>query len=69
MKVWVLESGCYEQRCVAGIYTSAEIAMACCNKRWKWIYDKKLNIWTNNQDWDDFCELSEHEIIESVTVK
>lgn len=28
MKVWVAESGCYEQRYISGVYATAEAAMA-----------------------------------------
>lgn len=36
MRVWLYESGCYEQRGVDGVYATAEAAMAANpSKRWK----------------------------------
>lgn len=78
MRVFMAERGVYENRGVAGLYDSAERAMADNpGKEWTktvwttypdWPDLKNIVHWTswdNHLDWDDACSITELEIIEA----
>lgn len=75
MKVYVVERGCYEERYVAGIYSSVEAALAAhplpregVNKGpgsaerpggWQSTGDGR---WSNGLDWDEAESITEMEV-------
>lgn len=68
MVVYVLETGCYEQRGIMGIYASAESAMAAHNPtpgRTRGDYTWKQSgdgCWTFSADWDDAADVTEWQV-------
>lgn len=55
MKVWILESGVYDDRYVSGVFDSPESAMAYWEAlhprhRPKWKFER--DSWTNQYDWE-----------------
>lgn len=77
MKVYVLETGCYENRYVSGIYDSPERAMAAADGKWtkttwnigvpksgeEW-HDRPRVSWDNDLDWDSAASVSEFDLEE-----
>lgn len=70
MKVYVLETGVYENRGVSGIFDSAERAMAAAGGKWtkrtSFEDNGTVNVdWENDQDWDSAASVSEYELTDT----
>jgi hypothetical protein len=74
MKVYVLETGAYENRGVYGAYATPEAAMKAWNPepqpgRWSYAWSGPMQhpdgsrTWSFGADWDDAARIDEHELI------
>lgn len=69
MIVWVLESGCYSSKGVAGVYATVEAAIADCpvtdrqKKRYPdAAWHESEGFYSNGCYWDDALELTRYEV-------
>lgn len=64
MNVFVVESGCYEQRTVIGVYSSLEAAQETDpNCEWAhWSDGDGYEDWSNGKDWDEAKRISAYEL-------
>lgn len=60
MNVWILQTGCYEDVWIQGVYATAELAKAAWKGTWK--TDAEGN-WSNNLDWDDYGRVTVHTVV------
>jgi len=71
-KVYVLESGCYSERSIVGVFSTPELAMAAWHpdpqKSWnskghgyKWGERDEYG-WDFDADWEDAASIQEYEI-------
>jgi len=70
VKVYVLETGCYENRAVAGIFDNPERAMAQAKGEWMretYFKDDGTPVvsWSNDLDWDSAASVSEYDVTDT----
>lgn len=71
MKVWVVETGCYENFGLSGVYSSLDVAKEnhpitdSMLKQYpdaQWIQESDGS-WSNNADWDHLTQIREVEVL------
>jgi hypothetical protein len=71
MKVYVVQSGCYDSEYIAGVYCSVEAAIAKHPVPAKdrnrvrdggWQKDR-WGVWSNGYDWDECDTITEYEVL------
>ena len=72
MKVYVLESGCYEEILIWGVFSTPEKAMATwhparsvhADPRHTYTWNPAGGPWLFSADWGDFAQVTEYEVDE-----
>lgn len=60
MKVYILQSGCYDEKSIRGVYSSEKKAMAAGQSE-AWVSEIP-GVWMNGLDWEKAEEITEFEL-------
>ena len=60
--VWVLETGCYDDRDIKGVFATAEDAMEAWPAPLGWVQPYADSYWSNQMDWDDAAAIYQYEV-------